>query len=159
VTATNLWSLEQASADDERYSMAGVAPLFSDDFVVGLGSQRGNLRAVRGSDGAVLWETGLWNGAGGPVSDSQPNSLSSVLAMDVNGDGRPDFVVGGADGWLYAVDAASGSLLWSFDLGASVGEPIAADIDGDGSSELLVPTASGYLYAIGPRTRILGFRF
>jgi outer membrane protein assembly factor BamB len=62
-----------------------------------------------------------------------------------------DFVVGGADGWLYAVDGATGALLWGLDLGASVGDPIAADIDGDGTSEVLVPAADGYLYAIGPR--------
>jgi outer membrane protein assembly factor BamB len=152
VAAGNPWSLEQAAPDDERYSMAAVAPLGSEDFVIGAGSQRGNLKAVRGSDGTVLWEIGLWNGSAGPVSDSRTNSLSSVLAVDVNGDGRPNFVVGGADGWLYAVDAASGALLWSFDLGAPVGEPIAADIDGDGASELLVPAADGYLYAIGPRS-------
>jgi hypothetical protein len=46
----------------------------------------------------------------------------------------------------------TGTLLWSLDLGTSVGDPIAADIDGDGTSEVLVPAADGYLYAIGPRT-------
>jgi outer membrane protein assembly factor BamB len=152
VAAVESWSVEQASPDDERYSMAAVAPLGPDNFVVGVGSQKGSLKAVRGTDGSFLWKTELWNGAAASVSSVQPNSLSSVLAMDVNGDGRPDFVVGGADGWLYTVDAATGSLLWSLDLGASVGEPIAADIDGNGSSELLVSAADGYLYAIGPRS-------
>jgi outer membrane protein assembly factor BamB len=72
------------------------------------------------------------------------------VAMDVNGDGRVEFVVGGYDGWLYALDAATGALVWSLDLGAPVGDPIAADTDGDGLSEILAPTADGYLYAIGP---------
>ena len=152
VEAVESWSVEQASPDDERNSMAAVAPLGSGDFVVGVGSQKGSLKAVRGSDGSILWEIKLWNGATVPPSGGQPNSLSSVLAMDVDGDGRVEFVVGGADGWLYALDATTGSLLWSLDLGAPVGEPIAADLDGDGSSELLVPAADGYLYAIGPRS-------
>jgi len=146
------WSIEQSSPDDERYSAAAVAPIGSRGWSVGVGSQKGTLKAVRGSDGFLLWEIGLWNGAAVPVSSTQQNFLSSVLAVDVNGDGQVDFVVGGADGWLYAVDGAAGSLLWGLDLGASVGDPIAADIDGDGSSEVLVPAADGYLYAIGPRT-------
>jgi outer membrane protein assembly factor BamB len=145
------WSIEQSSADDERYSAAAVAPIGSGSWLVGVGSQKGTLKAVRGNDGFLLWEIGLWSGAAVPVSSTQQNFLSSVLAVDVNGDGQVDFVVGGADGWLYAVDGATGALLWGLDLGASVGDPIAADIDGDGTSEVLVPAADGYLYAIGPR--------
>jgi len=145
------WSIEQSSPDDERYSAAAVAPIGS-GWLVGVGSQKGTLKALRGGDGSLLWEIGLWNGAAVPVSGTQQNSLSSVLAVDVNGDGQVDFVVGGADGWLYAVDDATGALLWSLDLGISVGDPIAADIDGDGTSEVLVPAADGYLYAVGPRT-------
>jgi outer membrane protein assembly factor BamB len=148
--AATSWSIEQSSPDDERYSAAAVAPIGS-GWLVGVGSQKGTLKAVRGSDGSLLWEIGLWNGAAVPVSGTQQNFLSSVLAVDVNGDGQVDFVVGGADGWLYAVDGAAGALLWSLDLGTSVGDPIAADIDGDGTSEVLVPAADGYLYAIGPR--------
>lgn len=149
--AATSWSIEQSSPDDERYSAAAVAPIGS-GWLVGVGSQKGTLKAVRGSDGSLLWERGLWNGAAVPVSSTQQNFLSSVLAVDVNGDGQVDFVVGGADGWLYAVDGATGALLWGLDLGASVGDPIAADIDGDGISEVLVPAADGYLYAICPRT-------
>ncbi len=144
------WSIEQSYPDDERYSAAAVAPVGS-GWSVGVGSQKGTLRAATGSDGSVLWEIGLWNGAAIPPAEAQQGFLSGVLAVDVNGDGRVDFVVGGADGWLYAVDGAAGSLLWSLDLGAPVGDPIAADIDGDGSSEVLVPAADGYLYAVGPR--------
>ena len=97
-----------------------------------------------------MWAAGLKDGrvlAGAPP---EPNPLSSVLAMDVNGDGRVEFVVGAEDGWLYALDAKTGALTWSLDLGSPAGDPIAADFEGNGFAEILVPTADGYLRAVGP---------
>lgn len=100
-------------------------------------------------DGALLWQARYWNGREDPAAPSA--ALSSIVAVDIDGDGRIEFVFGGFDGFLYAVEAESGDVLWSLDLGAPVGDPIVADINGDGASEILVPAADGYLYAIGPK--------
>ncbi len=144
-----LWAADQSAPDDERYSMAAIAPTLAGEWLAGVGSQQGKLRARRGSTGTVQWEVTLWGGV--ILTDAPPrwNALSSVAAVDVDGNGRVDFVVGGADGWLYAVEAETGRLIWSLDLGAPVGDPIAADIDQDGLSDVLVPAGDGYLYAIG----------
>lgn len=147
------WSLEQARIDDERHSMSALAPDARRGWIVGTGSRRGVVTAVRGDTGEVIWRVALRNGKVGPENggDTNENPLSSVLALDVNGDGRTEFVVGGSDGWLYAIDSGSGRLVWSLDLKAPVLDPIAADFDGVGSSEILVPTGDGWLYAIGGR--------
>jgi outer membrane protein assembly factor BamB len=146
------WSLEQSVIDDERRSMSALAPDPRWGWIVGTGSRRGVMRAVRGDTGQEIWRVALWNGNAKPEDGDHPeNPLSAVLAMDVNGDGRTDFVVGGGDGWLYTIDSGSGRLVWSLDLKAPVLNPIAADFDGVGSSEILVPTGDGYLHAIGGR--------
>jgi MYXO-CTERM domain-containing protein len=63
---------------------------------------------------------------------------------------QPAFLVGGTDGYLYAVDpcAAAPRLLWALNLRSSVGEAIFADTDGDHEDELLVEAADGFLYGI-----------
>ena len=130
--------------------MAALAPLPDGSVLVGVGSTAGELRAVRERDGIEAWHETLEGGRVTLDAGARSNPLSSVLAVDVDADGRVDFVVGGADGWLYALDAETGRLLWSLELGAPVGDPIAADFDNLGSSKILVPAADGYLYAVGP---------
>jgi hypothetical protein len=142
-----LWAAPQSSPDDERFSMPAVAPTLNGEWIVGVGNQHGTLKVRRGNDGSLLWEKALWAGCS-IHPPGQWNPLSSVIALDVNNDGRVEFVVGGADGWLYAVDTETGNMVWSFDLGSPVGGPIAGDLNNNGFSELLVPAADGYLYAI-----------
>ncbi|WP_437732319.1 hypothetical protein [Sorangium sp. So ce1335] len=55
-------------------------------------------------------------------------------------------VVGSTNGFLYAVDACSQRLLWSYHFGNPVGAPILADTDGDGNDDIVVSVADGYLY-------------
>ncbi|HUJ14750.1 MAG TPA: FG-GAP-like repeat-containing protein [Thermoanaerobaculia bacterium] len=139
-STTLVWSAEQANVDDERNSMPAIAPTASAT-LVGVGTRHGTLIARDAATGATVWQKSLFGGTFG----SGPNVLSSVVAVDVDGRNGYDFVVGGSDGWLYALNATTGDLVWSLNLGEAVGDPIAADVDGDGASELLVPVADGTL--------------
>jgi outer membrane protein assembly factor BamB len=150
-STTIVWTQEQDEVDDQRHAMPAVAPNGprANDWIIGFGSRSGVLEARRGEDGTLLWQARYWNGRADPAAPAA--ALSSIAAVDIDGDGRIEFVFGGFDGFLYAVRASSGAVLWSLDLGAPVGDPVVADIDGDGASEILVPAADGYLYAIGPK--------
>ena len=75
-------------------------------------------------------------------------ALSSVRANDVDGNTEVDFVVGGYDGFLYALRSGLGDLVWALPLGLPVGDPIAGDVDADGRSELFAPTADGFLNVV-----------
>jgi hypothetical protein len=147
-----VWAVPQDRPDDERFSMPAIARLDGPAWVACVGSATGWLRARRAIDGAAIWEVAPMNGRLVPQPTEEGNVLSSVITLDVDGDGRMEFVVGGADGWLYAVSADRGDLVWSFDIGHSLGDPIAGDLDGDGRSEIVVPAADGYLYVIGGAT-------
>ncbi len=84
-----------------------------------------------------------------------PGKGSDVVCADLDGDGRPEFLFGCADGHLYAVragrDGRTGSILWRVPLGSPVGQPVVADLDGDGLAEVLVCTQDGYLHVLGAR--------
>ena len=81
-----------------------------------------------------------------------PGKGSDVVCCDIDGDGRPEFLFGCADGHLYAVqadrDGSTGDILWQVPLGAPVGSPVVADLDGDGLAEVLVCTQDGYLHVL-----------
>jgi hypothetical protein len=72
---------------------------------------------------------------------------SDVLAVDCNGDARPEFVLGTNDGRLIVIGFRHGTaeILEEHTFPASVGSPIAADLDGDGISEIYVVAADGNL--------------
>lgn len=56
--------------------------------------------------------------------------------------------VGGSDGFLYAVNATTGALIWSLDVHAPVGEITTSDWDGDGFLELAIVTEDGQVHGI-----------
>jgi len=68
-----------------------------------------------------------------------------VVTADIDGDTAMEIVVGGYDGWLYALEGESGKLEWSINIHNAVGDPILGDVDGDGLIDILAPTADGYL--------------
>jgi hypothetical protein len=70
------------------------------------------------------------------------------VAVDVDGDGADEVVVGSDDGFLYALHASDGSIAFTLDLGAPVTRLIAADIDRDVAVELVASLADGRLVAI-----------
>jgi hypothetical protein len=75
-------------------------------------------------------------------------NLSDVaVSANLDGSGKgPTALLGSTDGYLYAVDACTGSLRWSFPFGYPVSSPILADTDGDGRDEIVVSVGDGYLY-------------
>ncbi len=78
-----------------------------------------------------------------PASDDLVASLTAAAAYDADGDGFDELLVGGDDGWLYAltVDPAEGQVPevgWSFYTGTPVKQVRVADLDGDGFDEIAV---------------------
>ena len=79
-------------------------------------------------------------------------TTAGVVAADVDGDGRLDFVFGTEDGRLIAIRGGNqpgNRILWEMAFPFAVGMPVPADIHGNGELTLLVSCADGYLYAIG----------
>jgi hypothetical protein len=96
-----------------------------------------------------------WNAATGTAkwSFKVPNAViaPNVIAVDIDGDGNVEWVVGAQDGTIYAIDGRADiedRVKWSLALGRRLGDIIAADVDDDGRSELVVTAEDGYLYVI-----------
>ncbi|MCA9674625.1 MAG: fibronectin type III domain-containing protein [Myxococcales bacterium] len=95
---------------------------------------------------------------GGEATDPSPPpspapSLANVTALDdIDGNGTAAWVVGGSDGFLYAVAADGSVLLWSVFVGAAAGEIVPIDWDGDGALELVVSVADGALVGLDSYT-------
>ncbi len=71
-----------------------------------------------------------------------------TLGTNLTGTGSPTAVIGSADGWLYALDACSGTLQFVLSMGESICGAVLGDTDGDGRDEILVGTSGGYLYDV-----------
>jgi hypothetical protein len=114
-------------------------------------SSSGAVDARSGATGDRLPGFPLWLGLGEELSAAagQPQPLRALISLDVDGDGHDEAVVGGADGYVYAVDVASADpgapgLLWSwFGGGAPIHRLAAADVDGDSYLEILVSASDG----------------
>ncbi len=84
---------------------------------------------------------------GRPISVSgyyPPGGIPAPVAVDLQGDARPEVLVSLNDGHLYAFDA-SGAQLWRFDYRFDkrvmyASEPVVADLNQDGSPEVLLTT-------------------
>ncbi|WP_432990354.1 FG-GAP-like repeat-containing protein [Dactylosporangium sp. CA-233914] len=104
-------------------------------------SDLGVLTCRNAATGEIKWSFTI------PGSGLAPN----VIAVDIDGDGHIEYVVGTQDGTVYAIDTtahARNRIKWSLTIGARLGDVAAADIDGDNRSELLVTAEDGYLYVI-----------
>ena len=109
------------------------------------GTADGKLIARNELSGDTEWTIKLMNGAIAADDQTIINQLSSVVTADIDGDTAMEIVVGGYDGWLYALEGESGKLEWSINIHNAVGDPILGDVDGDGLIDILAPTADGYL--------------
>jgi len=98
----------------------------------------------------VLAEGNLYGTVDDAVADGKrPGFLGNVtIKEDLTGLNDTGAVVGSSDGYLYAVEPCTGSLLWSMNFRFPVGEAIFADTDDDGIDEIVVTVADGYLYGV-----------
>ncbi len=99
----------------------------------------------------------LWLGGGDAfASESEATTAgawlgqltSSTTHSNLTGEGRPTTLVGSSDGYLYGLDPCAGTLEFSKQFPAAVGEAVYGDTDDDGKDEILVTVADGYLYAL-----------
>ena len=74
---------------------------------------------------------------------------SSPAIGDIDGDGKPEVVIGSDSNCVYALNGEDGSMLWSYCVTYDVSSsPAIADIDGDGKSEIIFGTEGGYVYVL-----------
>jgi hypothetical protein len=106
------------------------------------------VRRIAGDTLSTVWTEYVANGVVSPTQPTQSFALHDPIAVDVDGDGTDEVVLGSDDGRLYALHVSDGTLLFSVDLGAPVVHIIAADIDDDPAVELVVSLADGSLAAL-----------
>lgn len=82
------------------------------------------------------------------LNDLHTNKINSVSIADIDGDGRDDSILGTNDGFVIALNALDGSVLWSLPVYSSVSETITSDVDGDGLLEILASTSAGEVLVI-----------
>jgi outer membrane protein assembly factor BamB len=87
------------------------------------------------SSGTLIWQFALRAGVFG-------NGASAIGTGDIDGDLRPDVVVGSLDQHAYAL-RSDGQLLWDTAIGANIFEIAFGDLDGDGADDIAVATMVG----------------
>lgn len=138
------------TAGESRTAPEGFLQTESGEWLMGFGRQNGTFSCVNVSDGNLRWELDL------------QASASDVCTLDVDGDGRYEFVVGTSHNRLMAIGDGGDAprIVWDISIPAGAGlpgyvypagysAPIAADSNGDGASEILVPAYNGAIYIFG----------
>ena len=130
----------------------------SSHFNVAFAGPIGDILLVDGRDGAPIWRVCLEEGGVEVLSAEQELTaescggvpLSDITGVeDLDGDAGEEFVVGSADGWLYTLNAESGTLVWSYFVGGALGAPVVADIGRDNQMSILVSSSDGFVYTFG----------
>ncbi len=86
---------------------------------------------------------------GDPLFDEElPGFSHTVLATDLDGDGRPEIVAGETGGRILALRANDRSVLFRHEAGEPAMSLLAIDLDGDGRRELLAGLHSGGILAL-----------
>ncbi|HWP47310.1 MAG TPA: FG-GAP-like repeat-containing protein [Candidatus Limnocylindrales bacterium] len=145
-----LWSLPLA---DDGYETTDILPTFLDadgDQImdIAIPNASGRLRILRGKDGKVLQDLFLSQGKIVSPETQKPSALSNAVSTDINGDGQVEVLVGSGDGWLYAIRARDGQIVWTYNFVYPIQDLILADVDGDAQVEVIVSVSDGYLYVV-----------
>jgi outer membrane protein assembly factor BamB len=145
-------------------TVCGKAPLTSGVAVGRLRRGTGEVDAVAGDaagvltvcnpNGAIRWRFAATPGSG---------IFAEPAIGDVNGDGTQDVVVGGTDGYVYALDGESGTLLWQVPTCAAptqegmrfesiFGAPALCDLRGNGHLNVVIATGQRYIADVPSHT-------
>ena len=133
---TTIWRTEA-----DLWEFASSVPAVGDpsgrgEQVLGAVTRGGAFTAVDVATGRTRWTLEL---------GCAPND-TSVIAVDIDGDGRDEFIVGLPDGRLLCIGEdgnSQGRVAWTVAFDAAVANHIVVDLDGDGVAELVIATADG----------------
>ena len=130
------------------YSEEGMALVDADGAAgldIALATADGSVDLYSGATGSLVTGYPFYLSSGGAPGAYDPDSaaLTAVVAGDVDSDGFEELVVGGLDGYLYAVNVDGGEggvpgLEWSVFVGQPVERIRIADTDGDLADEIIV---------------------
>lgn len=118
-------------------SLAAVGDVSGDGrLALGALAEDGAFDCIDAGSGKPLWSLKL----------GKPNG-TAVVAGDVDGNGRDEFLLGLHDGRLVCIGERDGrgSILWEKKLDAGAANPIIADLNGDAAAEIAVSTSDGYI--------------
>lgn len=153
-TRTATWTEQQPlSLYAYEAAPAGFADANGDGvWDIALPGLLGDLSVMDAVTGEVIYRLCLEGGEARPLAEAAtPETcapiapLSAVVVADIDGDNGEEFLVGGPDGWLYAIDVEDGALSWRISTGARVRWPAVADVDGDGFLEIAATTVRSEL--------------
>jgi outer membrane protein assembly factor BamB len=127
------------------------------DVIVGGGvensASKNGVIAIDGNTGRVLWRV-----------ESPTQIYSSALFQDISGDGIQDVFIGGRAANYFAINGATGDIIWRFFNGAQnesrkagflnfFGTQFVEDLDEDGFKDLLLTNGGDYLAQKGETDR------
>ena len=87
----------------------------------------------------------------GRVTSKQEVSGGTLIAADLNDDGRTEVFVTTPDGYLLAIQGEDGKLLWDTTVKETPQGMAFADLDGDGIKDVIITTTNSFATALSGR--------
>lgn len=156
VAQSTRWKIKVESAN--IFSSPRFTDLNNDgtkDVVVGAGVEstatENGILAINGLDGSILWKI-----------PTRTQIYTSALFQDITGDSIDDVFIGGRAGLFYAINGATGEIIWQFWKGTDkeareqsilnfFSTQLIEDQNKDGFSDLLITNGGDYL--AGPKQK------